>query len=155
MPGANAVFTLRDASKEDSVVKVYNGPITAISLPGYLTQLGDFRTALDNLTLCNIAREQWTGDVTELDQNQASNPFAQRELKLKIDYIGDNGSPIRHFTVAGPDLAALTIVNDQIVLADGGVMEAFVTAAEAMMRHPLDDTEAITIVGAEIVGRNT
>jgi hypothetical protein len=46
---------------------------------------------------------------------------------------------------------ALTILNDQVTLADGGVMAALVTEFEANVLSR--DGNVISVTGAEVVGR--
>jgi len=148
--------TIRDRSKETSVFKVYNGPITALTIADFLAKFGDLKTAIGDITIGVLARDLWVGDSTNLSDAVPTDPFAQRELGLRIHYTGDVTNKAWQATLPCPALSALTYVGttDEIVLADGGVMAAFVTAFQAFAKSPDDDAESVTIQKAEVVGRN-
>lgn len=150
------VTTIRDRSRELSRVKVYNGAITAASLPGFLTEYGALKTALAGITLGVVAKDQWVGDATDLDDSVPTDPFAQREIGLRVHYVGNTNNKSYFITVAAPKLASLTYIGntDEVLLADGSIMAAFVTAFETIARSPDDDTETVTVTKAEVVGRN-
>lgn len=149
-----SVHTIRDFDGESSNFKIYNGAITAVSIAGYLTDLSALETAIDGVTIGVRSNSQWVGDNTNISDANAASQWAQRELKMKVNCTGDGDGPRFHFTVPCPDLDNLTLVGDKVTLADGGIMAAFVTAVEQIARHPDDDTETITVLDAEIVGRN-
>jgi hypothetical protein len=148
-------LAIRDNSKELSRFTVNYGAVTAASLPGLLTDWGNLKTAVAGVTIGELANEVLTIDNTVLSSAVPTNPFAQRELKLKVNYVGDTTGKPYHITIACPDLTNLTLNNtDEVLLADGGIMAALVTAMETIMRTPDDDTETVTVVSAYIVGRN-
>jgi hypothetical protein len=83
--------------------------------------------------------------------------FARRELKLLLRYQGDVTGDIFTLEIPTPDLAALTMETGDanfVNLADAGVMAQFVTDFVALARSPVDDTETVTILSAQVVGRN-
>jgi len=158
--GSSGYISIRDyaaeaANAELSGVAVPSYQIDAANLATWLTGWGDLKTALGAITLGVQAHERVTIYDTVLDPSVPTNPFAQRELKLLVRYQGDTTGRKRSFEVPCPDLAALTLTGkDNVLLADGGVMAAFVTAWEAVARMPDDDSETVSITGAEVVGRN-
>lgn len=149
-------FTINDRSGEKSNHTLYNGAITAGSLPGFLTDFGAYRTALEAIILGNVTQEEWVGDRTQLTEAIPASNFAQRELKLLIRYVGDTSGGIHTLEIPTPDLANLTIdpSTDLVDLADGGIMAAWVTAFQTIARTPDDDTETVTVQSARVVGRN-
>jgi len=149
------VLTLRDYSKELSRFTVQYGAVTAVSLPGLLTDWGSLKTAVAGITLGVQAQEILNIDNTILSSAVPVSPFAQRELKIEVSYTGDTSGKTFQIEIPTPDLDALTLNNtDEIVLADGGVMAAFVTAFETIARSPDNDTETVTVVKALVKGRN-
>lgn len=157
---SNAYIAVRDyaaeaANAELSGVAIPSYQIDAANLATWLTGFGAFKTALDAITLGVLAAEKVTIYDTVLSGAVPTSPYAQRELKLLVRYVGDTTARKRSFEVPCPDLEALTLTGkDQVTLADGGVMAAFVTAFEAIARMADDDAETVTVTGAEVVGRN-
>jgi len=157
MPNSHySSVTIRDRSKETSVFKFYNGAITATSIAGFLSDFGALKTAIAAITIGVVARDLWVGDSTNLSDAVPTDPFAQRELGLRVHYTGNTTNKPFQVTLPCPALSALTYVGttDEIVLADAGVMAAFVAAFEQIARSPDDDQENVTIQKAEVVGRN-
>lgn len=158
--GSKATLQIRDfgvdlESTELSPLNVPSYQIDAANLATWLTGWGDLKTAVDAIILGVQAHEHIAIYHTLISAAIPVSPFAQRELKLLITYVGNDTGKLLQYELPTPDLAALTLgANDSVVLADGGVMAAYVTAEEAIRRMPEDDTEEITIQGARVVGRN-
>lgn len=147
-------FSFVDVANQSSSYSFYNGPITAVSLPGYLTQFGALRDATDAISLCTISDEKWVGDETSLSNVLPTDAYARREIKLSVTYQGNTSGKLFHVTVPGPDLANLDWTGETVNIADGGIMAAWVTAFEDVAKSPNDDTEDVTVISARIVGRN-
>lgn len=148
-------LTFRDYSKELSRTTFNYGAVTVASLPGLLTDWGNLKTAIQGVSIGTLANELLVIDNTLLSGTKPTDPWAQRELKLKVNYIGNTTQKPFHVTIPCVDLDALTLNDsDEVLLADSGVMAALVTAMETIMRTPDDDTETITVTSAFIVGRN-
>lgn len=158
--GSSAHLQVRDygpsaADAEISQLNVPSYQIDAANLATWLTGWGDFKTATDAIILGVLAKETVTIYDTILSGAVPASPFAQRELKMLVTYQGDTTLKKFRVEVPTPDLAALTLAaDDSVVLADAGVMAAWVTAFEAIARNPEDDAETVTVIGARIVGRN-
>jgi hypothetical protein len=149
------IMTVRDYSKELSRFKVNYDAITVVNLADLLSDWGDLKTATDAIILGVIANEQLVLDNTIISASVPASAFAQRELKLEITYVGDTSGKIFQLEVPTPDLANLTLNNtDEVVLADGGIMAAWVTAFEVIARSPDSDTETVTVTKALVKGRN-
>lgn len=149
-----STITMRDATEELSPHRFYHGPLTVGTLAGFLTEFGDYKTALDAIVLGTLAKEKIVLDDTILSAAIPANNFAQRELKLLIRYTGDTSGKVYTLEIPTPDLSALELVGDFVNIADAGVMAAWVTEFEGIARTPDDDTETVTVVSAQVVGRN-
>lgn len=132
------------------------GDITAVSLPGFLTDFGALRTAIEGITLGKVQQEAWIGDRTVLDNVPPTDPNAQREVKWLVRYIGDTSGKLYSVEIATAELAGghLLAGSDFADLAETD-MAAFVTAFEDIARTPDDDTETVTVQSIQFVGRNT
>ena len=79
-------FTLMDHNGEKSVTSFYTGNITAVSLPGTLTQFGALRTAIDGITVGTITQEELSVFRTKLSNALPPSANAQRERKGLVVY---------------------------------------------------------------------
>jgi len=149
-------FTINDRSGEKSRHTLYNGAITAVSIAGFLTDFGAYRTALEAIILGNVTQEEWVGDRTALTEDLPASNFAQREVKLLVRYVGDTSGGIHTLEIPTPDLASLTIApgTDLVTIEDAGIMEAWRDAFVQIARTPDDDTETVTVLTVQVVGRN-
>lgn len=158
--GSRATIQVRDygvdlKSTETSPFNLPSYQLDAANLATWLTGWGDLKTALDAIIAGVMAKEQVVIYDTVLSGAIPASPYAQRELKILLSYQGNDTERVFRLEIPTPDLVALTLgANDSVVLADGGVMAAFVTAFEAVARAPDDDAEEVTVVGARVVGRN-
>jgi hypothetical protein len=154
MPARHYVeFELLDYSESKSSFSLSIGAITAVSLPGFLTQLGALRAALSGIVVGEIRRERWVGDETILSNIPPSNSNAQRELSWLVEYAGaSNDTGIYECSVACPDLSLLGTDGHEADYSDPAIA-AFITAFEAIARMPYDDTESVIVDGILLKGR--
>jgi hypothetical protein len=154
--GAVGNFTLRDWSNEKSTMRFYGGDITAVSLPGFLTEFGTLRGAVEGITLGIVANERWIGDDTELSPNLPALPAAQREKKWLVTYVGANGGTYQLEIPTADDSQADILLpsSDLADLVNNTAMAAFVAAFEQIARTPVDDTETVTVQSIRFIGRN-
>jgi hypothetical protein len=156
-----STLTYKDATGESSTMKVYNDAITALSIGGFLTQLGAFKTATDALVLGNRTRSAWIGDYDTLSNDPASNNYAQRENKLLVSYKDTTTDEEYELTIPTVDLALLTFIpgaKDAVQFAGAGVnaaVTAWVTAFEAFASPPEAPGNAVQVTAMRFVGRNT
>ena len=83
-----AGVTVLDYSEEKSGTKFSIGAITAISIAGFLSQFGDWKTALGNIILGTVSKDRWVGDATDISNTAPTDPGAQIELKWMVSYEG-------------------------------------------------------------------
>lgn len=146
-------FTILDYSEETSKTSFNFGAITAVSIAGFLTQFGNLRTALGNIILGTIQKEQWVGDSTPLSNTPPSDTAAQVELKWLVQYEGATSKKKFRVELPTPDTSKLIPGTDKADLTDTDIA-AYITAAEALMKSPDDDTEGINVLDITLVGRN-
>lgn len=155
-----SVLTYRDYSNELSGFKVYNGAITAVSIAGFLTDLAALETATDNLVLGVRAKTQWVGDVVTNSGALPTSAYARRETKALVVYETNTTKDIHTLSIPTARIYAadgttilLTANTDMYNLANS-LVAAWVTAFENIARSPNDDTETVTVISIESVGRN-
>lgn len=146
-------LSVRDYSDETSTTRLNFGAITVVSLPGFLTQWGAFRTSMANIIRGVIGKEKLVLDDTVLDNASPADSSAQVELKFMFTYEGDVSKKKFRIEVPTPNTDKIIPGTDQVDLTDTDVA-AFVTAMEAVGRSPDSDTETISVVDARLVGRN-
>lgn len=157
---SNGNIRIGDHGNETSNHKVPSYQIDAANLSTWLTGWGDYKTALEAILIGTLQHERITIYDTVLDDVPASNPFAQRELKLLVRYRGTTSGDKHKLTIACPDLASLTFasgvdgVSDYLDLT-ATPLSTWKTAFEAIARNPDDESETVTVTSVQVVGRNT
>lgn len=146
-------FTILDASEETSSWGFNFGAITAISLPGFLTNFGNLKTSLGNIIKGVIKKEKWVGDETSLTNVPPTDSSAQVELKFLLSYEGDTSKKVFHSEIATPDTDLLIAGTDKVDMTDPAVAD-FVTDFETIARSPDSDLETVTVLDMTLVGRN-
>lgn len=146
-------LTVRDYSEETSTSRFNFGAITAVSLPGFLTQWGNLRTAVGNIILGVLGKEQLVMDSTVLSNDAPTDSAAQVELKFMFTYEGNSSKKKFRVEVPTPDTSKVIPGTDLVDMTDTDIA-AFVTAFEAVGRSPDDDQETINVIEGRLVGRN-
>jgi len=146
-------FSILDYSEETSSFRFNFGAITAVSLPGFLTNFGNLRTALGNIITGTIKKEAWVGDSTVLSNVPPVDSNAQVELKFLLTYEGDTSKKVFRQEIPTPDTSKVVAGTDKVDLTDTDIA-AYVTAFETIARSPDSDVETVTVLDMELVGRN-
>lgn len=166
MPGKLG-FSIMDYSREKSSFSLNTGEVTAVSLPGLLTEAGTLRTAIDGITLGTVSDESLSVFNTNLSNTPPASALAQVESCWLVTYEDNlpffddpvNAIPNegygRLFTLTIPtaDIAAsgrLAPNSDEAILAETGIA-AFISAFEATARSPYGGTVNVTSI--RFVGR--
>lgn len=149
--------TYRDFSGETKPVRLYANEITAVSLPGLLTELGTLWAALDAVTLGQPAKSAW-GEETVISNAVAATKDAQVETEMLVRVVGETTEAPWSFRIPTVDYTKFNYASppagDQVILSgDGATAEttALIAALEATCKMPNDETEAIVVVGMEVV----
>lgn len=151
---AHTIWTLRDFSGETSAVRVYNGDITAISIPGFLTAVGIGRAEIEGITTGIMAQEQWVGDLTTLSALRPTNEFSQRELKWLVRYHDTVTQEKAKLEIPTADPVGNMVVDSDFANLDSTNMASFVAWFEGFSRHPESNVNAVVIDSIQLVGRN-
>lgn len=152
-----ATWTYRDYGGEVKTIRLYTGEITAVSLPGLLEDLGDLQTALDAVTLGVRAKQSW-GEETIVSNDRAEVKDAQVESEILVRCQGETTERPFSFRIPTIDYTAFNYADppagDVIIIAGAGATAAtttLVAAIEALCKMPDDETEALVVVGMEVV----
>lgn len=163
--GSQGSITFMDYDREISTMQVNTGNITAISLPGTLTQWGALRTALAGITNGTISAESLNVFNTRLSNTPPAATDAQRERKWLVSYEDATAffdAPVnaipneafgRKYTVEIPCayyFGHLLAHTDQADLSNADIA-AFVTAFEALCKSPAGG--AVNVLQITAVGR--
>lgn len=168
MAGELYTLSLKDFSKENSSSSVHVGAVTAVSLPGLLTDIAAYRAAVDAIVVGTIRSDKLTAFNTQISQAIPASAQAQRERKFLVTYTDSlqffddpvNAIPnagygqIFNFEIPTADfsLAALFPTNTDEVSLTQTQIAAFVTAFQDMARSPYGGT--VTVLAITGVGRN-
>lgn len=155
---SNSTVTIQSiVEKETSHFGFNHIVLTGANVEAFATDYDDFTTALDAIIRGVIRTEviKYRDDL--VSGALPASQDARRELKMLVRYTGDTTGDRFTMEIATPDLSALTLESGDanfVQLADAGVMAAFVTEFESIVRSPDDPTETVTVINAQIVGRN-
>lgn len=165
--GQSGGFTMWDYSGEKSAVNFNVGIVTALTLPGLLTQFGAIRTGINNITLGTFYKERLEVFDTTLTNDLPGDVNAQRERKWLIVYEDSlqffdapvnaipNAGYLKRFTMEVPtaDFAdgRLKPHTDEADFA-APTIAAFQAAFEAIAKSPYGGS--VRIIGMTAVGRD-
>lgn len=155
---ASVSHTCIDNSGEQSVVTFYLQDVDGNNYDdvvgnGNGDDVGELRQALATITLCNFVRHTVTTEVYPELGELPSSPWAQRELKLLVQYIDNVTSKRYTVTIPAPNLAILAQPGTDIVdHVSNLVASSFVTNFETHARS--QDGNEVTVLGMRIIGRN-
>lgn len=150
-----SIFTLLDNSDESASAKIYNGAVTAVSIAGFLTEFGQMKATIDTITRGTMQKEQWVGDNTLLSNVRPVDQNAQREIKWKVNYIDTVTQKKYHVTLPTADPTGRMIAGTDLADMANADIAAFVTRFNSFARCPDNDTNAVSVVSIQLVGRNT
>lgn len=147
----------RDYSGETKSIRLYAGEITAVSLPGFLTDFGALQAALDNVTLGVRASQSW-GEETIVSNERAAVKDAQIETEMLVRVRGATTQAPWSFRIPTVDYTAFNYADppagDTVILSGAGASAAttaLITALETLVKMPDNETEAIVVVGMNVV----
>ena len=152
-----ATYSYRDYSGELKSIRGYTGEITAVSLPGLLSELGDLASALDAVTLGVRAKQSW-GEETIVSNDLPTAKDAQIETEMLVRMRGATTEAPWSFRIPTVDYTAFNYASppagDQVIISGAGASAAttaLVTALETTLRAPWDEAELLEVVGMEVV----
>jgi len=148
-----AGVSVLDYSEESSSTSFSIGAITAVSIAGFLTQFGNWKTALANIILGTVSKDRWVGDATDISSTPPASPNAQIELKWLVTYEADTTKKKFRQELPTADPSKVVPGTDMADLTDADIA-AYVTAFETVAKSPDNDTESVSVLDMRLVGRN-
>lgn len=146
-------FVIRDYSNELSNFGVTSVEGNAGNLTAQLAAQTTLSSAIENLTIGHL--DKYTYSIEGLNSPLTpSNPYAQREMKWLVSYMGDVSGKVFSIEIAAPNITDNVVPFSDIADLTSDDWAAFVTAFEAYAKSPDNGTEAVTVTGARLVGRN-
>jgi len=144
-----------DHSSEVQSIRLYANEITAVSIAGFLTQFGALQTALDAVTLGTRSGQTW-GEETTVSNTPPVSQAAQVETEMLVRVRGATTEAPWSFRIPTADYTAFNFIegSDKVILSGAGASAAttaLVSALEALCKMPNDETEAIVVVGMNVV----
>ena len=149
---SQVAFSVRDRSDEYSYVQFNIEDIDETSWVATNTQIAAVQAALAALTTGSIARRSLTAFNEPVDDTRPANPYAQRELGLRLFYQDTVSQKKYHLTIPCPDLLVVgSGGTDEVDLSGVSVINAIVNALEAFMVSP--EGGPVNFYRGVIVGR--
>jgi len=146
-------FQITDVSNEKSSFSVTSITANAGNLAAQQTAAAALAGAVEDLTIGELTKQQMALVILDTPAIP-TNPYAHREMKWLVQYIGDSSGKIFSTEIAAPDLTDNTVANSDQADLSSTDWAAFVTAFEAFVRSPDNGTETVTVLNARVVGRN-
>lgn len=144
--------TLMDYDSEVSTVQVYATDLSEANIAAQITLQSNFGAAINGMSTGSLQKIEY-GNVVSANNPAPPDPFAQRELKWRVDYSDDVTGEKGYFTVPCANAARLDPNNrGKAEIGDGAQVDAFVTATEAYVLSKAGN--AITVLQIVLVGRN-
>lgn len=144
---------ITDYSNEKSSLGLTSVTANAGNLAAQQTAAAALVAAIDDLTIGEVTKQSMSLVILDAPAIPSS-PYAQRELKWLVQYVGDVSGKIFTSEIAAPDITDNVAPNTDIADLSSADWVAFVTAFESYVRSPDNGTETVTVLGAKVVGRN-
>lgn len=152
---ARANYTVTDYSFEKSTAGFTGVATTAANYDAQQTAFSALRTAVNGIILGEPQKYQYIAVDFVNGNDRADSPYAQRENKWLVSYVGDTSGKLYQLEIPTADLADghLVVGSDLADLTNADIA-AFVTAFESFQRAPDALTETVTVTQIRFVGRN-
>ena len=154
MPTTHEVSaSVLDYSEETSSFNFKIGAITALNIAGVLSEIGNWRNALNNI-IVGVLKQ----DTIILDRNNYTNtpPIdanAQIEMKWLLSYEGNTSKKKFRTEIPTADTSKLVPGTDKANLTNVDIA-AYITAFEQLAKSPDNDAEGVNVLDMRLVGRN-
>jgi len=146
-------FQITDYSNEKSSFGVTSITANAGNLAAQQTAAAALAGAVEDLTIGELTKQSMNLVILDTPAIPTS-PYAQREMKWLVSYVGDTSGKIFQVEIAAPDITDNVVPNTDTADLASTDWAAFVTAFESYVRSPDNGTETVTVLGARLVGRN-
>ncbi len=144
-------FTIRDRSDEYSAVKFPIPPVDETNWVATHARIATLQAALLAATTGNLATRSLQAYREHVDDTNPANPYAQRELGLRLYYLDTVNGKKYHLTIPSPDLLLMGQGGTDLIDLTGSVADPIIAAMEDMMESP--DGNPVQVYRGRIVGR--
>jgi len=143
-------LTFVDYDGEKSSVGVYFPTLNAGNVAAQTALMDDLRDAIEGVSLGNLQKDQRTLSESKFAVGNATNPFAQRELKWDVSCVDTNGNPAGfEIPAADANLLSTNAKTLDTATTEGAALVAAINAGAKS-----NDGETLTFVKATLVGRS-
>jgi len=146
-------FQITDYSNEKSTTVLNTIVLTAGNFTAQQALAATLAGAIDDLTIGELTKQVNSIPVVDSPAIPTS-PYAQRELKWLVRYQGNVSGKMFSTEIACPDITDNVVINTDVADLGSDDWLAFVGAFEAYIKSPDDPAEAVTVISANLVGRN-
>lgn len=146
-------WTINDYSNEKSTFGLTSVSIDEANIDDQQTLAATLTGAIDNLTIGELVKQVQQLVILD-DPAIPTSPYAQREMKWLVSYVGNVSGKVFQTEIAAPDITDNVVTNSDTANLASTDWAAFKTAFEAYVRSPDDEEEEVTLVAARLVGRN-
>jgi len=147
------LIQITDYSNEKSSFGVTSITANAGNLAAQQTLAATLVGATEDLTIGEVTKQAMSLVILDAPAIP-TNPYAQREMKWLVNYVGDTSGKTFSVEIAAPDITDNVVPNSDIADLSSTDWAAWVDAFEDYARSPDNGTETVTVVGARLVGRN-
>lgn len=148
---SEVIFTIRDRSDEYSSVTVPLTDITAANFADVMAEISNLQTAILGMTTGTLAQRRVVLSTEKINDTRPSNPYAQRELGLRLFYQDTVNFRKYHLTVPCPDLLLVGQAGSDEIDLTLSVVAVLVNWLESNMTSP--DGNSVDVYRGVIVGR--
>jgi len=146
-------FQITDFSNEKSSFNLTSITANAGNLAAQQTAAAALFAAIEDLSIGEVTKQSMNLVIYDTPAIP-TDPYAQRELKWLVRYVGDSSGKIFQTEIAAPDITSNVVGNSDVADLASTDWAAFVTAFESYVRSPDNGTETVTVLDARVVGRN-
>jgi hypothetical protein len=148
---AHIRFTIRDHSDEYSTVSFPIGTVSEINWIAIETAADLLQTALAAATTGKIAKRSMLAYSRHIDDTRPVNPYAQREIGLRLFYLDTVNGKKYHLTIPAPDLVVMGQGGTDEIDLTGSLADPIVAAMQGLMQSV--DGNPVQVYRGLIVGR--
>jgi len=147
------IMRISDYGAERSTVTMRGAILTAANFDAQAAAALSLRDAIADITIGLLTGFDF-GNRYEIvsPKTQASDPFAQREAKWRVRFMGSDASGPHRLEIPCPDLQFLDVNNRGFLDLTSTEGAAFVSAFEAW--YVLEGGATVTVLSVEHIGKN-
>lgn len=154
MPG-EVVFTFKDYANKSSTISFTTDDVNAGNIAAITSLNGALQTALEGVTLGNIATRRFLADAAVVTPGLPAAPAAQRKLKwlLRLTDSVTGELVFRELPTADVDTAGLLVPGTEEADMSAGPWVSLKSAIDGNYNNT-DSGNSLLLIGATLKGRN-